>query len=332
MSASARVTLAFVNPIVAGLKRYGVVPAEFLSRLGADSELRDGVRVERFEKALGEVARRSGTPHLGIELARLLPLGALGTSDYCFSTSATLLEALSRTAPHVGYFSEAARFELHVAGDTARIEIKHLLRPPRILTDFTLALLVRRMRDVLGEWEVRVRVVRFLHTPPKRPAPYEDYFRAPIQFGARCDDIAFPRELLAARLLTADAELSRLLAVHPRALAPDAAGRPLVGQVRDEMAKSFALGAGAPSIDDVAARLHLSSRSLQRRLTEMKTPYSAVLDDVRREHATTLVAQPGMLIAHIAHRLGFRSVTAFFRAFRRWTGTSPRAFRGDPGR
>ena len=84
-------------------------------------------------------------------------------------------------------------------------------------------------------------------------------------------------------------------------------------------------------IVDVAARLALTPRSLQRKLPK-DAPFSALVDEVRRDRASELLTREGMLLCEIAYRLGFSGVTPFFRAFRRWTGVSPRAFQREQER
>jgi AraC-like DNA-binding protein len=77
-------------------------------------------------------------------------------------------------------------------------------------------------------------------------------------------------------------------------------------------------------IDVVAKRLGLTSRSLQRRLKDEQTTFNAIREDVRRELAQRYLAD-GLAIAEISFLLGFSEPSAFFRAFKRWTGTTPRS-------
>ena len=73
-------------------------------------------------------------------------------------------------------------------------------------------------------------------------------------------------------------------------------------------------------------RLGTSKRSLQRSLGELGTSHSELLDQLRRERAVQLL-DSGMRVADVATALGFTAPSAFFRAYRRWTGTSPKGQR-----
>ena len=84
---------------------------------------------------------------------------------------------------------------------------------------------------------------------------------------------------------------------------------------------------GEPKRDVVAQALHLSQRTLQRRLQEEGTSFQALLDDTRRELAEQYLAQPAMTLLQIAYLLGFADPSNFFRAFRRWFDATPGEYR-----
>jgi AraC-like DNA-binding protein len=71
----------------------------------------------------------------------------------------------------------------------------------------------------------------------------------------------------------------------------------------------------------------MSPRTLQRRLASSGTSHRDLLDEIRRERARHLLSDRTLAIADVAGRLGFSETSAFFRAFRRWTGTSPQSYR-----
>jgi AraC-like DNA-binding protein len=98
----------------------------------------------------------------------------------------------------------------------------------------------------------------------------------------------------------------------------------IVARVRPLISRS---GGGFRSLDEVAARLHVSPRTLKRRLAERATTFSTLLDQARLERAQRLLASPRLSLEEIAERAGYSDVTNFTRAFRRWTGTTPAAYR-----
>ena len=84
------------------------------------------------------------------------------------------------------------------------------------------------------------------------------------------------------------------------------------------------------ALEAVAARMHLSPSALRSRLRQHGTTYSAMLDRLRRDYAKRALRQSQLSVAEIAHRLGFAHPPAFHRAFRRWFGVTPNAYREAP--
>jgi len=91
------------------------------------------------------------------------------------------------------------------------------------------------------------------------------------------------------------------------------------------------LAEGELGIAPVARALGCSRQTLYRRLKAEGLTFAQLLDDLRRREALKLVRNPALPVKAIAYRLGFSDPAAFSRAFKRWTGRSPQAFRAQPG-
>ena len=112
--------------------------------------------------------------------------------------------------------------------------------------------------------------------------------------------------------------LSRLL----RDLPPD---ETFAARVRHVLIEE--LRRGEPTLDRLAARLRMSERTMQRRLSQQGTSLQALLDEVRHDLSLRHLGESRESIAEIAFLLGFSEVSAFHRAFKRWTGSTPGAYR-----
>jgi AraC-like DNA-binding protein len=135
-----------------------------------------------------------------------------------------------------------------------------------------------------------------------------------------------PRRSLDRPLVRADAGLCAVLERHARELLerlPRATS--LSGRIRQLVAGD--LVKGVPSPAEVARRLHMSGRTLQRRLREDGTSHRALVDELRRDLAMRYLGEREIGIAEVAFLLGFSEASAFHRAFRRWSGTTPSAYR-----
>ena len=89
------------------------------------------------------------------------------------------------------------------------------------------------------------------------------------------------------------------------------------------------LPSGAPTDDDVAVTLHMSSRTLSRRLTDEHTTFRDLVTSVRRDLAKEYIADPNVPITEISYLLGFSDLSSFSRAFKSWNGDSPKVFRNN---
>jgi AraC-like DNA-binding protein len=327
-----RFPAVFIRPVAFALRGLGLDTARF--RSGLLEPERDGsVPAVQYLEGLEEIAVQLGIPHLGIELARNLPLGAFGLTDYRFSASATLGEALVSFDPHQGEFLEAIRYELHIE-HLVRVEMCSVFRLPRlypVAETFGIAFVVRRLRDVLGDAVAKVAAVRLVCPAPPATRIYDDFFGVGVEFGGQSYEVAFAPELLNAPLLTANPELARVLTDKVQAPDNPPRGDPFLERVRLAIRES--LGEELPTVGilPISNRLGLTPRSLQRRLREQNMSFSSLVDEARRALALELLSHEGLLLCEIAYRLGFGGVTAFFRAFRRWTGSSPREFQRTRG-
>jgi AraC-like DNA-binding protein len=124
--------------------------------------------------------------------------------------------------------------------------------------------------------------------------------------------------------MTADAAAKRLASVQlERELAALTEGA-LVTEIRAQLARE----GGPPTIEEVARALRVSPRTLKRRLAELGTTFSELRDDQRRQRALLLLDDRNLSISDVATRLGYTELPNFTRAFRKWTGMTPAAYRG----
>lgn len=151
--------------------------------------------------------------------------------------------------------------------------------------------------------------------------PLTRYMPGPVRFGCPRDRLVFATSLLRLPISGADR------AAHLQALAQ--CERELVthGNAGQLAARVIALlpraGGGFRSLEELAAELTMSPRTLRRQLESAGTSYGAVLDRLRRSRALELIDDPTRSIESIAIELGYSDAANFTRAFRRWTGASP---------
>ena len=196
---------------------------------------------------------------------------------------------------------------------------------PRPLIDHVLGGVVCLSRTTTSDaWAPEE--VRFSYPRPATTAEHERLFRAPLVFGAEAAALVVRSEQLGVRQATANEALSKVLDRYLEGLLADLPrGEGLEADVRRALAPRLCEGEVAAA--SIARDLAMSTRTLHRRLRVCGTTYRGILDELRREIAVRQLARPERGIGEIAFALGFSEPSAFHRAFRRWTGTTPGSFR-----
>jgi AraC-like DNA-binding protein len=222
----------------------------------------------------------------------------------------------------------SAEHELWVEGDRAetRFRISDGLDAPDAIHEFGLASnFAMSILHLDLEGAQAPLEVCFAHKAPAHAAVFESIFMVPVRFGCEHNAIAFPAKMLEHPLRGADPVLHGVLtrlADEELAALSDQSAFPT--RVRKAIDAELEQGA---ALDVVAQRLRMSPNSLRSRLRQHGTTYSSLLDNLRREHAKRALRQTQLGISELAHSLGFAHPPAFHRAFRRWFGMTPNAFR-----
>jgi AraC-like DNA-binding protein len=264
-------------------------------------------------------------PAIAVTVASAIPIGGIGVLDYTLCTSATVREALRKVAEHYGVATQRAKLELvEDASGQAKLIFHRMpgIAHSRHWVEFPLIAITARIRTTSGN-AMTFREVSFQHPQPTDQTAHDRYFGVPVSFGAPGDAMTFDATVLDLPLKTASATMAALLEARIKELAPALATvDPLLDRVR--RALSQMLDEKRTDVDELAKRLGTSKRSLQRSLGDLDTSHSEMLDRLRKERAFQLLDR-GLKVADVATELAFTAPSAFFRAYRRWTGTSPKA-------
>jgi AraC-like DNA-binding protein len=330
--AAMTVSVRSVRPVIDRLGTLGLDIAAALAAAGVDPGALDDAEARIPHGAAlavwREAARRSGDDDLGIHVAEEIRPGAFDVLDYTIRASVTLGEGLERLVRYHRILHDAAVVQLRVEENSARLQ--HVLPPeapalPRQVAEFIVAawLVVARQATALDLVPLEVH---FRHSAPADQAEHRRLFRAPVRFSSSTNGLRIPRSMLDTPLVKSDAGLCAVLDQYVRErldrLPPTNA---LSHRVRHLLASGLSSGVDS---DAVARKLHMSRRTLQRQLASEGTSFKEVLDDLRRELATEYLAERRMAIAEIAFLLGFSEASAFHRAFKRWSGSTPADYRG----
>ncbi len=331
--ATVRVGVAAAIPAV--LRSLGADPAEVVAEAGFDLKLFDDpdnlISYSARGHLLSRCVARTGCRHFGLLLGQQGRLSSLGLVGFLVQHSPDVGTALRSLVRYLHLHVRGAVPTLAVHGDTATLGYD--IYQPQVeatdqIGDGAVAVMENIMRTLCGpEW--RPLEARFAHRKPEDVGPFRRFFRAPLRFDAEQNALLFSADWLNRRLPDADPDLRRLLQKQIDAL--EARHRnDFPAQVRSVL--RTALLTGHAKADQVAALFSLHSRTLNRHLNAFGTSFRQLVDESRYEIARQMLADTGMEVSQIADSLDYADASAFTRAFRRWSSSTPAAWRAKRSR
>lgn len=188
-----------------------------------------------------------------------------------------------------------------------------------------LTVLLALARHLTGR-RIKPLRVSLRHEPRGDPDEHEEFFGVPVQFGMRTDEIIFTQDTLDSPLLEPDeAKYRRVLDLVLAHIDPIADLKVVGATLRQRLLQSMHLT--VPRIGVVARAMAMSTRTLQRRLSDEGTTFDNVVDQVRKDLTLQHIVDPTISTYEIAGLVGFVEPSPFFRAFRRWFGCTPKEWR-----
>jgi len=315
--------------ILRALEAHGLDPAGLARQAGIDpAGLGPDARVPRAAlNRLWELAvEATGDAAFGLEASRHVAQTTFHALGYAVAASVTLREALERTIRYRRLIGDVLDLQLVDAGDRYRFEISvsEEAGVPFQAVDAIAATCVRQARLLHAPRRCDPLAVHFAHAEPANRDVYTRVFRAPVHFNAARNGLEYSRADLDDRLPAGNAELARGNdEVLTRYLARLESAR-LGSRVQEALFAT--LPDGAPSKSAIARRLGMSARNLQRHLAAEGTSFSELLNEARGNLARNYVEEGRLSVTEIAFILGFADTSTFSRAFKRWTGLSPRDY------
>lgn len=310
------------------VKHWGISPADLLGPFGLTEQQLEvpSLRLPSEQaRALIERARGlTGEPGLGFYLGlhkRATFYGHLGFAVMHASTLREALELAVEFAPAVG---TALSLRLHVEDGLASLTIEEHADLGSARDVVLISLLVGIMqigtaltgRNLSGSADLAIPEPsywsRFAHLTPN------------TRCGQPATRVVFDAAYLDLPLVAPDRAAMRLAREQCERSLLELGQR---GTVAERTRRLVMKAEGACCLDDVAETLHLSRRTLKRRLAEEGVTFSGIRNDARRERALLLLQSPDLTLETIAERLGYSTVPNFVRAFRRLTGDTPGAYR-----
>jgi AraC-like DNA-binding protein len=312
------------------LEELGVPPASVLRHAGLPAGLFEQERIlvstEEFFALYRGLEDASRDPAIGLKLGTEDRVERYDPIALAAVSAASFRDALQRLARYKQLTCPEA-VELEERGTECRVQFRWLLAQdtePPVLIDVCFAWVAGIARRGTGGLVKPKRLE--LRGAARNRRTYEAHFGCPAKFDSRQNTIVFARADLDRPFLTYNAELFATVAPQLEAELSQALASKAIGEQVKGVVKRLLAGR-RPNIQDVARELRLSTRTLQRRLTEDGATFQQLIQEARRELARHYLLHSPLELNQTAYLLGYEDAHSFFRAFHGWEGSSPGQWR-----
>lgn len=321
------ISASFVEEALDSLRRRGLPTREVLAAAGLPEGATEPVSPQVYGRLWLALAAALGDELFGVG-ARPLKPGGFTLLCHCVLHAPSVEAALRRALRFLNMALDEPQGELVVAGGLARIELRESGAPRAAFAYRTYWIALHGVISWLARRRLPLRAVDFRGAEPEHRADYRLLFGAPVRFGQARSALSFDRSFLSLPVNRDEAALKTFLRGAPaNILVRYAHDAGLVAAVRARLRE--APPALWPGAEDMAKRLGMPSSTLRHRLQWEGRSYRAIRDDMLRGLAIKALAAPGSRVAEVATQLGFAEPSAFHRAFVKWCGVTPAAYRRD---
>lgn len=327
-SSLAYVRVGMAVAIPAALREWQVAPEAVFAAAGLEETAFDDpdrlIQLSVLDRLMGACLKATRCEHFGLSVGRSCGPSALGAAGCLGLHSPTVGVALDNLVRHFHHHGRDAAPSLGLRDDVAILGL-HL--PGAVhadqFADGAMAAAFNLMRTLCGpNWQPSEILLR--RRVPADPAPFRQFFGPDVRFNQERLAIVFSAHWLHKPVEGADPVLRRILEQRVAAMeaeTPFSLSDSLRGCLRSMLLKENC------SIETVARQLELHPRALSRRLAQEHTTYRALVDEVRYEIARQLLSLTTLTAGEISSVLDFCDGAAFTRAFKRWSGWTPSAWR-----
>jgi len=308
------------------IESYGIDPAPLFAaedikvRLPIDPSQR--IPYEKIDRIRSRAVRLSGDEAFGIRSASVYSSSQLGALGYAWQASLTLRKACERLERFVRVLNNQAVINVADRDDcmvvTLRLDVSSECMSAR--DDSALATITRMCRLVCGD-NFRLQSVNFKHAAPRDLKSYFEYFACPLNFDQPENQLLIPLSIADNMLVGANSELALLndQVVTRRLALMDR--NDIVARVQSALMEQ--LPQGKVSDDSIASALHMTVRTMHRKLAGVNQNFRNLLVEMRRDLAEHYILDNSLTLTEISLLLGFSEPSSFSRAFKSWTGAAP---------
>ena len=320
-----------ILPVAQALRQRGIDALELTEEVGIDVAKMAApdwrVSHKAFNTLMGRCVELTGDEAFGLFAAEQLHPQVLHGLGLAWLASDTVYDGLVRMVRFGKLLSTATDLELVEEGEYVHVylgrnlEIDNFVHAGR---DYGVGVMVRMCNLTLGEFLAPV-LIKIERPCPQDPAKWEYMLSSRVEFDSDVTRITWSRSDIMQPLITGDPALARVNDDQTEAYLSSFLAKTTSREVVDKIIER--LPDGPPNQQQIADMLHVSNRTLQRKLKDEGTSFMELLQDTRLQLARKYLRQPNRSVVETSYLLGFSEPSTFSRAFKRWTGIAPAEFR-----
>ncbi len=324
----------FLLPVAQALRLNGLDPLDIMAAVGIDvAKIANPdwrLPHEDFSALMAHCVEVSEDEAFGLLSAEQVQPQALRGLGFAWLASDTVYDGLKRLARFGRLVSTAADLSLIEEGELILLDLGRIPLTDNFhfaTRDYAIGMAARMSSLALGDFLAPVKVE--LERPtPEHPERWESMLASRVTFESDRSCIGWYRSDILEPLITGDPELARANDEQVQAYLDGFMVQSTAREVVDKIVEH--LPDGPPSQQQIAEALHVSNRTLQRKLKDEGTSFLDLLQDTRLQLARKYLRHPNRSVVETAYLLGFSEPSTFSRAFKRWTGVAPADFRDSP--
>ncbi|MBA52954.1 MAG: hypothetical protein CMK89_00725 [Pseudomonadales bacterium] len=261
----------------------------------------------------------SSDPCIGMKIGQNMPAGHWGLIETMAQNSENLGQAFKTALKYWRLVTDTGKqFKLERLNGQARLSFISAYYDFSYANESDIAYLIRLLKLILGQ-DVTLQEVHLTHAIPGQlsESDYQPYFQAPVYFGQSENAVVFAEDILDRPIVGSNSQI-RLIVDQLAAKKLDELNS---ATTLSEKVRAY-IQHDITELESVAEQLHISSRTLQRRLKLEGNTFQSILDEFRRDKAQRLMMDGTYTFQQISFLIGYRDERAFYDAVRRWFNAS----------
>lgn len=321
-------SISYLRGLLDYVQARGVTPEQLLDSRQVNLDARDARLPESECAALFDrAAALLKDDAIGLHAGEQIRPGHYGALGYVAMNCATLGEALAGLRRYHALVLDIGPMQQTMEDGQLCLswnpDVEH---PFRQMAEYNLAGLVTFARWISGRANNPLRI-DFTYAAPADLSEHQRVLGCPLRFSQDRYRLLMAMDWLAQPLIQPDASMRAMMEQLAERQMQSLARGDAIADARAAIARR--LGEGDVELNAIASQLHLSARTLQRKLQDASLSFTQLVDDVRRELAERYLADTTLDLVDIAFLLGYSEQSAFTRAYKRWTGRAPNAARAQ---